>query len=102
MPSSSLYTVAILATIATLDGYYAFVANTAPRPIKTTSLYSKNPSIGIFYGTSTGSTQEAADLISSEFGDVASEPIEIDEVQGSGKYTYHNYPYLIHMVFAIF
>lgn len=101
MPSSSLYTVAILATIATLDGYYAFVANTARRPIKTTSLFAY-PSIGIFFGTSTGSTQEAADLISAEFGDVASEPIEIDEVQGSGKYTYYNYPYLIHMVFAIF
>eukprot|EP01083_Nonionella_stella_P087609 243800_1 len=40
-------------------------------------------SIGIFFGTSTGSTEEAAHLISAEFGDAASEPIEIDEVQGS-------------------
>ena len=52
-----------------------------PRPVKT-SLWA-SPQIGIFFGTSTGSTQEAADLISAEFGDVASEPIEIDEVQGS-------------------
>ena len=40
--------------------------------------------VGIFFGTSTGSTQEAADLIAAEFGtEVASSPIEIDEVQGS-------------------
>ena len=37
--------------------------------------------IGIFFGTSTGSTQEAADLISAEFGDDASEPIDIEEVE---------------------
>lgn len=37
--------------------------------------------IGIFFGTSTGSTQEAADLISAEFGDGASEPIDIEEVE---------------------
>ena len=80
MMPASLYTVALLAIIATLDGYYAFVTKNTARPIKT----SLN-SIGIFFGTSTGSTQEAADLISAEFGDVASEPIEIDEVQGSGK-----------------
>jgi len=39
--------------------------------------------VGIFFGTSTGSTQEVADLISEEFGsDVASEPIEVDGIQG--------------------
>lgn len=42
-----------------------------------------SPSIGVFFGTSTGSTEEAADLISAEFGEAASEPIDIDEVQGS-------------------
>jgi flavodoxin len=37
--------------------------------------------VGIFFGTSTGSTEEVAHLISGEFGsDVASEPIEIDSV----------------------
>lgn len=40
--------------------------------------------VGVFFGTSTGSTQEVADLISEEFGaDVASEPIEIDGIAGS-------------------
>lgn len=66
-----------------MAGCDAFTTN-APRPVKTssTSLFA-SPSIGIFFGTSTGSTEEAAHLISAEFGDAASEPIEIDEVQGS-------------------
>jgi len=42
---------------------------------------SLNTIVGIFFGTSTGSTQEAADLISAAFGDeAASEPIDIEEV----------------------
>lgn len=71
--------IAILATSSD-----AFVSNTANtlRPAQT-SMYMASPSIGIFFGTSTGSTEEAAHLISAEFGDAASEPIEIDEVQGS-------------------
>ena len=40
--------------------------------------------IGIFFGTSTGSTEDVADLIAAEFGsDVAEGPIEIDSIQGS-------------------
>lgn len=39
--------------------------------------------VGIFFGTSTGSTEEVAHLIREEFGEDASEPIEIDGVQGS-------------------
>lgn len=40
--------------------------------------------IGLFFGTSTGSTEEAADLIAAEFGsDVLEGPIEIDTIQGS-------------------
>ena len=38
--------------------------------------------VGIFFGTSTGNTESVADLISAEFGDVASEPIDIDSVSG--------------------
>ena len=45
------------------------------------STISLNTVVGIFFGTSTGSTQEAADLISATFGDdAASEPIDIEEV----------------------
>ena len=37
--------------------------------------------VGIFFGTSTGSTEEAAQLLSEAFGSgVASEPIDIDGV----------------------
>jgi len=46
-----------------------------------TALHAK---IGLFFGTSTGSTEEAADLIAAEFGsDVVEGPIEIDTIQGS-------------------
>lgn len=38
--------------------------------------------VGIFFGTSTGNTESVADMISAEFGDDASEPIDIDSVQG--------------------
>jgi len=44
---------------------------------------SSQPSIGVFFGTSTGNTEEAAYLISAVFGEAASEPVEIDGVQGS-------------------
>ena len=79
----SRWSPAIAILITTSYGADAFTSKTHnnPRPTKT-SLWA-SPQIGIFFGTSTGSTQEAADLISAEFGDVASEPIEIDEVQGS-------------------
>lgn len=67
--------------------------------------------VGVFFGTSTGSTEEAAELIVSEFGDVAAGPIDIDGVAGSvakefAKYdalvvrcvhrrTYHNVPLIL-------
>ena len=52
--------------------------------------------VGIFFGTSTGSTQEAADLIYKQFGDeVASSPIEIDSVQGAVADEFEKYPALV-------
>jgi hypothetical protein len=39
--------------------------------------------VGIFFGTSTGNTENVADLIAAEFGDDAEGPFEIDELQGS-------------------
>lgn len=51
--------------------------------------------VGIFFGTSTGSTQEAADQISEEFGNVASSPIEIDEIQGSVAAEFAKYDSLV-------
>lgn len=38
--------------------------------------------MGIFYGTSTGSTEEAAQLIAQEFGQDAAGPFDIDSIQG--------------------
>lgn len=58
-----------------------------PRKIRSTAL----SVIGIFYGTSTGSTEEAAHMIAAEFGSDAVGPFEIDTIQGNvgkefGKY----------------
>lgn len=39
--------------------------------------------VGIFFGTSTGNTENVADLIAAEFGDDAEGPFEIDDAQGS-------------------
>lgn len=78
MPRWSAAAIAILATVAVPYGGDAFVPN-AHRPVVKTSL----DAIGVFFGTSTGSTEEAAHLISAEFGDAASEPIDIDGIQGS-------------------
>merc|ERR1719446_461897 len=51
--------------------------------------------IGIFYGTSTGSTGEVADLIADAFGDVATEPIEVEEVTGEVGVHFSKYEALI-------
>eukprot|EP00545_Synedropsis_sp_CCMP1620_P013979 CAMPEP_0119014672 /NCGR_PEP_ID=MMETSP1176-20130426/10175_1 /TAXON_ID=265551 /ORGANISM="Synedropsis recta cf, Strain CCMP1620" /LENGTH=318 /DNA_ID=CAMNT_0006967891 /DNA_START=124 /DNA_END=1080 /DNA_ORIENTATION=- len=39
--------------------------------------------VGIFFGTSTGNTEDAADMIAATFGDDSSDPIDIDEIQGT-------------------
>ena len=51
--------------------------------------------VGIFFGTSTGSTEEVAHLISEEFGEEASDPIEIDGVQGSVEKDFAKYDALV-------
>lgn len=79
------------ATILFLPTTVAFSTNLTPQQhhikIRDTSLNL----IGIFYGTSTGNTEEAAQLIAAEFGDDAAGPFEIDSIQGKvgeefGKY----------------
>ena len=50
---------------------------------------------GIFYGTSTGSTAEVAELISEAFGDDATEPIEIEEIAGEVAETFRQCEYII-------
>jgi hypothetical protein len=76
----------VVLAMARPDGCDAFATNTLERAelrkgittkIRSTISLFASPSIGIFFGTSTGSTEEVAHLISAEFGDASSEPIEM-------------------------
>ena len=75
------------AALLSLPVAIAFTPTQRPRQIRSSALNV----IGIFYGTSTGSTEEAAQLIAAEFGPDAVGPFEIDTIQGNlgnefGKY----------------
>eukprot|EP00986_Skeletonema_menzelii_P011961 scaffold6338_cov152-Skeletonema_menzelii.AAC.5 len=88
--------VTILAAAVTYDAAaaFTFIPSHVVSNRETTALYGTR--VGIFFGTSTGSTQEAADLIAAEFGDdVASSPIEIDEIQGSVAAEFAKYDALV-------
>ena len=84
---------AILAAMAAMGGE-AFTATTMTNPRPILQLFA-DPSIGIFFGTSTGSTEEVAHLISTEFGEVASEPIDIDGLKGSIATAFSKYDSLV-------
>lgn len=51
--------------------------------------------VGIFFGTSTGSTEEVADLIKGEFGDDAEGPFDIETLEGPVKQTFEKFDALI-------
>jgi hypothetical protein len=52
--------------------------------------------VGIFYGTSTGSTQDVAHLIAAEFGsEMADSPVDVEEIKGSVAESFSRYPSLI-------
>lgn len=70
----------------------AFITPINPTHAISSSLFA---SIGVFYGTSTGSTEEAARLISEQFGEDASEPIDVDEIKGSLAAKFAEYDSLI-------
>mmetsp|Transcript_6737 Transcript_6737/g.10473 ORF Transcript_6737/g.10473 Transcript_6737/m.10473 type:complete len:303 (-) Transcript_6737:41-949(-) len=89
----SALTITILAAAANDAAAFAFVPSGVVSN-KESALYGTK--VGIFFGTSTGSTQEAADIIAEEFGDdVASSPIEIDEIQGSVAAEFSKYDALV-------
>jgi flavodoxin len=49
-------------------------------PTKTRSVTRLEAAVGIFYGTSTGSTQSAAEAIFEALGDLAAEPVDIETI----------------------
>lgn len=51
--------------------------------------------VGIFFGTSTGSTQSVADMIKKELGDDADGPFDIETLEGSVADNFGKYPALI-------
>jgi len=95
MLSASLAITNILVAATNDAAAFAFVAplSRVVRNNKETTIYGVK--VGIFFGTSTGSSQEVADLIAVEFGDVASSPIEIDSVQGSVAAEFEKYDSLV-------
>lgn len=58
----------------------AFTVQSPPRRIVSSLDAAK---IGLFFGTSTGSTESVAERIQEEFGDLISEPIDVETIQGS-------------------
>ena len=60
----------------------AWVTN-HPRRVESTAL--DMAAVGIFYGTSTGSTEEVAEMIYEAFGsDVAAKPVDVDTLEADG------------------
>ncbi len=51
--------------------------------------------VGIFFGTSTGSTESVADMIKEEIGDDADGPFDIETLEGSVHDNFGKYPALI-------
>lgn len=57
-----------------------------------------NEKLGIFFGTSTGSTQDVADMIAGEFdahGEAAAGPVDVETVKGKVKDEFFKYNALI-------
>ena len=87
-----IISIALLVAAAMPQGGMAFITPIKPTHAVSSSLFA---SIGVFYGTSTGSTEEAARLISEQFGEDASEPIDVDEIKGSLAAKFAEYDSLI-------
>lgn len=71
------FTSTLVVLIVTVPSVRAFTIRTSSR-----TSHSALSAVGIFFGTSTGSTQEAAELIAASFpkGDAVG-PIDIDDVK---------------------
>jgi len=69
--------------LAAGDSTYAFVVPQGGQIVSSISLDMAR--VGIFYGTSTGSTEDVADQIKDAFGDDADGPFDIEALEGSVK-----------------
>lgn len=68
---------------------YAFIV--PQRRHATSSLSLEMASVGIFYGTSTGSTEDVADQIKEAFGADADGPFDVDALEGTVKESFEKY-----------
>jgi len=71
----------------------AFVIPQRHHAASSTSLGMAN--VGIFYGTSTGSTEDVADQIKDAFGDDADGPFDVDALEGSVRENFEKYDAII-------
>ena len=62
----------------------AFVPLCRPTPSSSVTELAMSK-VGIFFGTSTGSTEAVAELLAEEFGDDAEGPFDIEALEGSVK-----------------
>jgi flavodoxin I len=89
-----LYIVSFAAVVLVLPrDVTPFVARLMKAPLKGFAL--DMASVGVFFGTSTGSTQEVADLIKEQFGDDAEGPFDVEALEGSVKENFEKYDSLV-------
>ena len=72
---------------------HAFVVPQQRHVVSSLSLDMAN--VGIFYGTSTGSTEDVADQIKEAFGDDADGPFDVDDLEGSVKENFEKYDAIV-------
>lgn len=72
---------------------YAFVVPRQRHAVSQLSLDMAN--VGIFYGTSTGSTEDVADQIKDAFGDDADGPFDVDALEGPVKESFEKYDAIV-------
>jgi len=74
---------------------FGVVSSQRRTPLSSRRDFWKLYAIGVFFGTSTGSTEDAAYLLVDELGDDAVGPIDIDSIQGSVAKEFAKYDALI-------
>lgn len=72
---------------------HAFVIPQRRHAVSTLSL--DMASVGIFYGTSTGSTEDVADQLKDAFGDDADGPFDVDALEGTVKENFEKYDAIV-------